>query len=109
MSSGVAPLDLAAIARLDFEPPDRATFPCLDLAYAALRTGGTAPAILNAANEVAVSAFLQRRLGFLGIPALIAATLDAVPDSLADSLDVLQAADAEARRQASALITRFAN
>ncbi|MBB5014843.1 1-deoxy-D-xylulose-5-phosphate reductoisomerase [Rehaibacterium terrae] len=109
VSSGVAPLDLAAIARLDFEPPDRATFPCLDLAYAALRAGGTAPAILNAANEVAVSAFLQRRLGFLGIPALIAATLDAVPDSLADSLDVLQAADAEARRQASALITRFAN
>ncbi len=109
VSSGVASLDLAAIARLDFEPPDHATFPCLGLAYAALRAGGTAPAILNAANEVAVSAFLQRRLGFLGIPALIAATLEAVPDSPADSLDALQAADAEARRQASALITRFAN
>lgn len=109
VSSGVPPLDLAAIARLDFEPPDHANFPCLGLAYDALRAGGTAPAVLNAANEVAVSAFLQGRMGFLGIPALIAATLDAVPNTAAGSLDILRGADADARRHADALITRFAN
>ena len=104
IEAGVAPLDLVAVSRLDFEAPDLAAFPCLNLAFEALRAGGSAPAVLNAANEVAVSAFLQRRLAFLGIPALIERTmhrLTALPSAtLADRL----AADAEARRVATGLL-----
>src|SRR5690606_5551191 len=70
ITSGVGGLDLLAQGRLDFEAPDTAAFPCLRLAYQALDAGGTAPAVLNAANEEAVSAFLQGRIGFLTIPAL---------------------------------------
>ena len=65
-------LDLLQHGRLDFEAPDLDAFPCLRLAFDALQAGGTAPAMLNAANEVAVSAFLQRRIAFLSIPALVA-------------------------------------
>ena len=101
---GVAPLDLAALARLDFEAPDFAAFPCLGLAYAALRAGGTAPAVLNAANEVAVAAFLDGRLPFLAIPALIEATLDAMQVEPDDDLAVLRACDAAARRRARDLL-----
>lgn len=104
VDSGVEPLDLFRIARLDFEPPDFARFPCLALAYEALRRGGTAPAILNAANEVAVAAFLERRLPFLGIGKLIAATLDGVAAGREGSLDDVLAADAQARRFASEAI-----
>ena len=104
IDAGVPSLDLFQIARLDFEAPDFERFPCLQLAYAALRTGGTAPAILNAANEVAVSAFLDRRLPFLGIPRLIEATLAALPAGPEGSLGDVLAADAEARRIASNLI-----
>jgi 1-deoxy-D-xylulose-5-phosphate reductoisomerase len=103
IASGVRPLDLAEVGRLDFEQPDRARFPCLDLAYAAARRGGTAPAILNAANEVAVEAFLARAIAFTDIAPLIAAVLDAVPaDDEADLQSVL-AADARAREQARRL------
>jgi 1-deoxy-D-xylulose-5-phosphate reductoisomerase len=98
IASGVEGLDLLAHGRLDFEPPDLAAFPCLALAYAALSAGGTAPAVLNAANEVAVAAFLQGRIDFPGIPALVEDALDAVPAVAADSLDALLAADAHARR-----------
>ena len=104
IASGVAPLDLAALARLDFEAPDLAAFPCLGLAYAALRAGGSAPAVLNAANEVAVAAFLDGRLPFLAIPSLIEATLDAVPVEPDDDLAVLRACDAAARRRARDLL-----
>ena len=104
IDSGVAALDLAAIARLDFEAPDRDAFPCLGLAYAALATGGTAPAILNAANEVAVAAFLDGRLPFLGIAALIEATLAALPAEPALDLAVLMDCDQRARRQAGELL-----
>jgi len=104
IACGVAPLDLAALARLDFEAPDFATFPCLGLAYAALRAGGTAPAVLNAANEVAVAAFLDGRLPFLAIPALIEATLDAMQVEPDDDLAVLRACDAAARRRARDLL-----
>ena len=104
VDSGVEPLDLFRIARLDFEPPDFTRFPCLALAYEALRRGGTAPAILNAANEVAVAAFLERRLPFLGIGKLIAATLDGVAAGREGSLDDVLAADAQARRFASEAI-----
>lgn len=101
IESGVNALDLARIGRLDFEPPDRQTFPCLDLAYQALALGGSAGAIVNAANEIAVSAFLQGRLRFLDIPALIARTLDRIAVTPADTLDSLLAADAQARAAAT--------
>ncbi len=82
---------------LTFEPPDRQAFPCLDLAYAAGRAGGSAPAVLNAADEVAVHAFLQRRIGFASIPVVIERTLESVPQrDLGTVADVL-AVDAEAR------------
>jgi len=98
IDSGVAPLDLAALGRFDFQAPDLEAFPCLGLAYAALRAGGTAPAILNAANEVAVAAFLAGNLGFLAIPELIERTLSALPAEPADDLAVLLASDQRARR-----------
>jgi 1-deoxy-D-xylulose-5-phosphate reductoisomerase len=105
MTSGVGALDLLTQGgRLDFEAPDLDAFPCLALAFHALRAGGTAPAALNAANEEAVSAFLQGQMGFLSISDTVAATLDALPMQPADSLDTLLAADAQARLQARALI-----
>jgi 1-deoxy-D-xylulose-5-phosphate reductoisomerase len=107
VDSGVAPLDLAALARFDFETPDLDAFPCLGLAYRALEAGGSAPAILNAANEIAVSAFLQGRLGFLGIPDLVLACLDELPSGPAGNLDQLMATDAQARTLAETLIPRM--
>ena len=101
ISSGVAGLDLLAQGgQLDFEPPDLDVFPCLRLAYDALAAGGTAPAMLNAANEVAVSAFLQRHIGFLSIPALVEDTLASLPTLPADSLEALHHADERARAHA---------
>ena len=100
IGAGVAQLDLTALARLDFELPDRAAFPCLDLAFRALREGGGAATVLNAANEVAVSAFLQGGLRFLDIPSVLAATLDGLRGVRAESLDALLALDADARRMA---------
>jgi 1-deoxy-D-xylulose-5-phosphate reductoisomerase len=108
MTSGAPPLDLASIRHLSFEKPDVARFPCLSLAYAALRTGGTAPAVLNAANEVAVEAFLAGRLPFTGIPGVIADTLDSAPARAADDLEAVMAADGHARRAASARILAIA-
>jgi 1-deoxy-D-xylulose-5-phosphate reductoisomerase len=99
------PLDLCRLGRLHFSEPDEARFPCLALAYRALRLGGTAPTVLNAANEVAVAAFLDRRLGFNAIPKLIAAVLDQYLVAPADSLTAVLAADAAARDAARALIT----
>ena len=104
IDSGVAPLDLVAMARFDFEKPDLQAFPCLGLAYAVLQAGGTAPAILNAANEVAVAAFLAGRLPFPGIPALIERTLEALPVEPVGSMDVLMACDDRARRKAEELL-----
>ncbi|QOW21370.1 1-deoxy-D-xylulose-5-phosphate reductoisomerase [Novilysobacter avium] len=101
LESGVSGLDLLAQGgRLDFEQPDLEAFPCLQLAYDALAAGGTAPAVLNAANEVAVAAFLERRIGFLSIPALVEDTLAALPAIPADSLKALQEIDQHARRHA---------
>ena len=101
IESGVAGLDLLAHGRLDFEAPDLDAFPCLRLAFEALATGGTAPAIVNAANEVAVSAFLQGRIAFPGIPALVEDCLAAVPAGAAESIEALLAADAAARDHAN--------
>lgn len=97
-------LDLVEIARLDFEAPDPVRFPALNLAWTALRQGGSAPAVLNAANEEAVAAFLARRIGFLDIAAIVAETLDAVTSAPTWSLEDVIAVDRDARRKASALI-----
>jgi 1-deoxy-D-xylulose-5-phosphate reductoisomerase len=102
--SGVQSLDLGEIGRMEFEPPDHVRFPSIGLARAAARAGGTAPAVLNAANEIAVQAFLERRLNFTGIATVcdkVLQRLEARPvNELGDVLD----ADAAARRLASALI-----
>ena len=108
IDSGARSLDLALIKTLSFERPDLNRFPCLALAHAALRTGGTAPAVLNAANEVAVEAFLAGRLAFTGIAGVIAGALEAVPARAADDLQAVMAADGQARRAASARILALA-
>jgi len=91
------PLDLPTAGTLTFVAPDRQRFPCLDLAYRALRAGGTMPAVLNAANEVAVERFLAEDLAYREIPALVSAVMDAHEPAPASSLDVLLAADGWAR------------
>jgi 1-deoxy-D-xylulose-5-phosphate reductoisomerase len=104
----VPALDLAQVGALTFEAPDVDTFPCLDLAISAARAGGTAPCVLNAANEVAVHAFLGGRLGFMGIPAVIEGTLEQLPARPVHSFDSLYDADADARGIAGELIGRMA-
>jgi 1-deoxy-D-xylulose-5-phosphate reductoisomerase len=106
IESGVAGLDLLAHGRLEFEPADLDAFPCLGLAWRAMQAGGSAPAILNAANEVAVSAFLQGRIGFLSIPALVENALTVLPAGAADCLDALLAADAQSRKITELAIAR---
>ena len=100
IQAGVAPLDLVKVATLNFAEPDFQRFPCLSLAYQALRAGGTAPAILNAANEVAVEAFLNRNIAFLDIPRLIADVLEKQAMFEVNTLNDVLAADAEARTYA---------
>ena len=102
--SGVQSLDMTIVGRLDFEPPDHVRFPSLDIARAAARAGGTAPAVLNAANEVAVQAFLERRLNFTGIATVIDKVLQRLGSSSVKALEDVFAADAAARRLAVALI-----
>ncbi|MCD9624923.1 1-deoxy-D-xylulose-5-phosphate reductoisomerase [Rhabdothermincola salaria] len=99
-------IDWTTLGRLDFEPPDRAAFGCLDLAYAAGRRGGTAPAWLNAANEVAVEAFLAGRIRWADIAAVIASTLDHHDDAPATDADAVVDADRTARRVATDLLDR---
>jgi 1-deoxy-D-xylulose-5-phosphate reductoisomerase len=107
--SGVAGLDLARLGSLQFEAPDRTTFACLDLAWRALAAGGTAPAILNAANEIAVAAFLAGTLPFLAIAEVIAATLDAMPAEPVETLERLIYADLTARQHAQRIMRRAHN
>ncbi|HEV2651537.1 MAG TPA: 1-deoxy-D-xylulose-5-phosphate reductoisomerase [Rhizomicrobium sp.] len=104
-------LDLAAVGQLNFRAPDHIRFRCLGLALNAMRTGGLAPTILNAANEIAVDAFLNRRIGFLDIARVVETTLDESPNANAtvDSLDGVLAADARARSLASSICTRAVN
>jgi 1-deoxy-D-xylulose-5-phosphate reductoisomerase len=97
MATPMAPLDLIAIGRLDFEAPDETRFPALRLARRALEAGGGRPAILNAANEVAVAAFLARKIGFLEIAAIVADTLDRYDPPAPKTLDDVLAIDGEAR------------
>jgi 1-deoxy-D-xylulose-5-phosphate reductoisomerase len=102
--SGVTSLDLCAIGRLDFEPPDLSRFPCLSLAYQALQQGGNAPAVLNAANEVAVDAFLQRKVGFTRIADVIASALDSVAAEDLPDIPAVMAADQAGRVAARAAL-----
>jgi 1-deoxy-D-xylulose-5-phosphate reductoisomerase len=106
--SGVESLDLVATARLDFEAPDIGRFPALGLARSAAETGGTAPATLNAANEVAVTAFLSGRLGFLGIAETIERVLERQGAGSVKSLADVLAADAAARTLAESMLVRAA-
>ena len=107
IDAGVAPLDLFKVATLNFVAPDFERFPCLALAYQALRAAGTAPAVLNAANEVAVAAFLDKQISFLAIPRIIGTVLDALPVGTVGSLDDVLGADAEARRVAQQQIHKL--
>jgi 1-deoxy-D-xylulose-5-phosphate reductoisomerase len=104
----VPTLDLAQVGSLTFEPPDLEAFPALRLAREAARAGGTAPCVLNAANEVAVHAFLGGRLAFMGIPDVIERTLERIPAARVHSFDALYDADAEARAVAGELIGALA-
>ena len=101
IDSGVAPLDLFAVARLDFQRPDEQRFPCLRLARQAAEVGGSAPAMLNAANEVAVAAFLERRIRFPDIARMIEEVLQREAVAAVESLDAVFAADARARALAN--------
>ena len=104
IDAGVAPLNLTQLADLNFSEPDLARFPCLALAFAAAKAGGTAPAVLNAANEVAVAAFLDDGLPYLQIPVVVEKTLNAVSPVNADSLETVLNADTRARKVAHEFI-----
>lgn len=104
IESGVGALDLIRSANLVFERPNFDRFPCLKLAFDALAAGGGTPAVLNAANEVAVAAFLERKLGFRAIAHVISRTLDALPTLPADTLEEVFAADTAARTTARQMI-----
>lgn len=106
IASGVASLNLLEIAKLEFEAPDIKRFPCLKLAYDALKLGGTAPAILNAVNEVAVAAFLNNEIRFLNIPALIESALVTIQAEPVSSLTQLIDIDNEARDFAQSAISK---
>jgi len=100
LPSPVPSLDWTAVPRLDFAPPDRQKFSCIGLAYRAIQMGGTAPAVLNAADEVVVEAFLDKKIPFSVIPQIIAATLDAHDVQPANDLESVMKADAWARYEA---------
>jgi 1-deoxy-D-xylulose-5-phosphate reductoisomerase len=108
IATPAARLDLAAIANLSFEKPDLERFPCLALAWAAMRAGGSAPCILNAANEIAVAAFIAGQAGFLDIDAIVAETLNMVASGSVATLEEVMAIDAAARRTARALVAKRA-
>lgn len=111
VEGGARPIDIAALTGLTFEAPDRASFPCLALGERVARSGGLAGTILNAANEVAVDAFLSRRLAFLGIPEIVEDALDAFAtdaDADPDSLDTILALDARVRDHATARLASSA-
>ena len=109
IASGVEPLDLVAISRLDFTAPDLQRFPALRLAYQAAATGGAAPAVLNAANEVAVAAFLAGQIGFLQIAELVATVLESCQPREPSSLEAVQLCDRDARRQADEWLSQLSN
>ena len=107
IDAGVAALDLFSVATLSFERPDFERFPCLALAYRALREGGSSSATLNAANEVAVQAFLDGKIGFTSIPRIVSAVMDQLPSVEVCSLSDVLAADQAARQAAEGLLVEF--
>ena len=104
IDAGVAPLSLTQLASLSFSEPDLERFPCLSLAFAAAKVGGTAPTVLNAANEIAVAAFLDEGLPYLQIPVVVEKVLNAIPTSSANSLELILNVDASARDAAQAVV-----
>ncbi|WP_287810255.1 1-deoxy-D-xylulose-5-phosphate reductoisomerase, partial [Pseudomonas sp.] len=106
IDSGVAPLDLFAVGRLDFEAPDELRFPCLRLARQAAEAGDSAPTMLNAANEVAVAAFLERRIRYPEIARMIEDVVSLEPVVALDALDAVFAADTRARELAGQWLNR---
>jgi 1-deoxy-D-xylulose-5-phosphate reductoisomerase len=107
IDSGVAPLDLIAVGKLDFEAPDESRFPCLRLAREAVAAGGTAMASCNAANEVAVAAFLEEKISFGDIPRVVESTLERVSVVEPHTMAVVESADAEARAVAVEIISGY--
>ena len=107
--SGATPLDIFTVKHMDFEPADLERFPCLRLAYEAIQTGGTMPTILNAANEIAVEAFLNEQIRFTDIPVVIEKTMQEIPMQIADSLETILATDTHARTVANQIIQGLAN
>ncbi|HJT52134.1 MAG TPA: 1-deoxy-D-xylulose-5-phosphate reductoisomerase, partial [Nitrosospira sp.] len=108
IETGVTPLDMFKVGRLDFEAPDFKRFPCLGLAYQALATGGSAPAVLNAANEVAVESFLKCQMPFTAIPAMIEDVMGTIGRKDIVTLDDVLAADSLAREAAHEWLTCLA-
>ena len=109
IDSGVAPLDFAGLGTLEFGRVEPQRFPCVRLAAEAIRLGGTAPAVLNAANEIAVEAFLDRRLGFTGIAEVIENVLGELPVEPLETLEQVYAVDVEARALAARFVSRLSN
>ncbi|MEN3276894.1 MAG: 1-deoxy-D-xylulose-5-phosphate reductoisomerase [Massilia sp.] len=108
IDSGVAQLDLTTMGALQFHKPDFNRFPCLALAFDALRAGGTAPALLNAANEIAVEAFLERRIGFRDIDRVVRRVMDENAHGAASDIAAVMAQDAQARRAAQQVVAAIA-
>ena len=104
IDAGVAPLSLTQLAALSFAEPELDRFPCLSLAFTAAKTGGTAPTVLNAANEIAVAAFLDDGLPYLQIPVVVEKTLNAIPSVSANSLELILDVDAQTRQVAQAVV-----
>jgi 1-deoxy-D-xylulose-5-phosphate reductoisomerase len=109
MAAPVERLDLPAIGRLEFEPPDLDRFPALRIARQALETGGAAPTVLNAANEIAVASFLEGRIGFADIARLVGEALEQGPAAAPSSIDEVIAIDRETRRKASEMVGESCN
>jgi 1-deoxy-D-xylulose-5-phosphate reductoisomerase len=109
IDAGVAPLNLTQLSALQFSEPDFDRFPCLALAFEAAKAGGTAPAVLNAANEVAVAAFLDQRLPYLQIAGVVRETLSAIQSVPASSIEIVLDTDTQARRVAAQLVSTLAN
>jgi 1-deoxy-D-xylulose-5-phosphate reductoisomerase len=107
--SGASSLDIFAVKHMDFESADLARFPCLHLAYEAITAGGTMPAVLNAANEIAVEAFLNEQIRFTDIPVVIEKTMQAIPVQKGDSLEKILEMDSKARVVANQAIQNLAN
>jgi 1-deoxy-D-xylulose-5-phosphate reductoisomerase len=107
LNSGVSSLDFLTLARLDFFAPDMARFPCLRFAYDALKMGGTASTILNAANEVAVASFLAEKIGFMDIPLVIESVLISTSVEKVESIEQLVSIDMQARQKAEEQINKL--